>query len=153
MDWDTSVVHATVWWFEAHASSDQLGIERDLRLQELRDWTVQLSVLGQLAESRFAEIRHLGAQRESRAADAEAIAVRVKGDSGLGIEFAWGIARALQLKSERHREAAGMRGSDQLFRVRTLLVFEASLERIRGLGKHTGVGRQVAIASASGTAP
>jgi hypothetical protein len=42
----------------------QFGVQRYLRVEYLRDWTIFFGGAGELLELRFVEVRHAGAQRQ-----------------------------------------------------------------------------------------
>src|SRR5439155_26717953 len=71
----------------------------------------------------------------------------------LSAELCGRKARARQPKRQCHSEAAGMGRGDQLFRIGALLILEAGFERIRGVGEHAGIGRQMTVARPPGAAP
>src|SRR5215470_13324499 len=109
----TTISPRTCEWSNGDRSR-QLGIQRDFGVEELGDRAVLLGFPGHSGERGFVQVRHGGAQRQSRAGDAKALAFGVQSDGGLGTEFRRRIAAALQLKGERHGEAAGVGGGDQL---------------------------------------
>lgn len=108
----------------------QLRIQRDRGVEDFRDRTVLFGVAGHAGEVGFGEVRRLRAQGQRGLADAESRAVLLERDRGLGGELCRREARGLKLERQRHREASGMGGGDQLFGIGALLVLEAGLERI-----------------------
>ena len=52
-------------------SSGQLGVQCDLGIEDLGDRAVLLGVAGHPGECGFVQVRHDGAQSQSRASDAE----------------------------------------------------------------------------------
>ena len=113
---------------EPTGDSDQFGVQRDRGVENLGDWAVFLGLLGHSCKISFVEVWHLGAQSKSGPADAKSLTLWLKSDSGLCAELSGRITSPLQLKSQRHGEASGVRGSDQLFRIGALLVLEAGFE-------------------------
>src|SRR5262249_46948084 len=79
--------------------------------------------------------------------------VRIEADGRLRAELARCVSGRLQRERQRHGEATGVGGGDQLLRVGTPLVLEAGLERVGSLGQYTGVRGEVSTAGAAGTAP
>src|SRR5438093_315744 len=78
------------------AGLDQLGIQCDCGVEDLGDRAVLLGLSRHFRELGFVKVRHLGTQRESGATDAEALALRLYGDRGLGGELSRGITAGLQ---------------------------------------------------------
>src|SRR6185437_12129730 len=135
------------------SGSDELRVQGDLRLEELRYRTILLRIGRQPGERLRIEIRHLGAQRERGLADLEPLTLGLQRDRGLGGELGGRVAGPLENEGERHGEAAGVSSRDQLLRIRPLLALEAGLEGIRGRGQDTGIAGQLALARAAGAAP
>src|SRR5271166_4816061 len=129
------------------------SVQCDCGVENLGDRAVLLGIAGHPSERGLIEVRHLGAQRQSRPTDAESLTLRLKSDRSLGRELGRRKACALQLKGERHGEASGMGGGDQLFGVGAPLVLEPGPERIRGLCEHAGIGGKIAAAVAARAAP
>src|SRR6266545_1609343 len=127
-------------WLISRTSSRQLGVERYFGVEDLGDWAVLLGFPGHPGERSLVQIRHVGAQNQSRAGDAKALAFRLKRDRRLGGKLRGSVAAALELKGKCHSETAGVCGGDKLLGIGALLVLEASFERIGGLGEHTGIG-------------
>src|SRR6202048_3468787 len=73
--------------------------------EDLGDRAVLLGISRHFRELGFVQVRHLGTQSESGATNAEALALRLYGDRGLGSELSRGIAAGLQPKRKRHGEA------------------------------------------------
>src|SRR3954471_22100716 len=137
----------------AAAGSAEVPIQGDLGVEDLRHRAVLLRRPGQLLELAPVDARDLTFQRQRRLADLEALSLFLEAHGRLGRELARSEARALQLKSERHGEAARMSGRDQLLGIRALLVLEARLEGIGRVGQDARVGRERAVAVLAGTAP
>ncbi len=134
-------------------SSDQLGVQCYLGIENLGDRAVFLGVSRHCKEFGFVEIRRFGAQSQSGAGDAETLAFRFEGHCGLGGKFGRGEAGLLHPEGKRHSEAAGMRCGDQLFGVRPLLIFEASSKRVGCFCQNTGIAGKTAATGASGATP
>src|SRR5262245_24369201 len=134
-------------------SSYQFCVEGYFGVENLGNRAVLLGFAGNPGEGSFVQVRHFGAQGQRRPADAEALALRLEGDRGLGAELRRRIASALQPKGQGHGEAPSMGGSDQLFGIGAPLVLEARPERVRGLRQHAGIGGKMTAAGAAGPAP
>src|SRR5262245_38089015 len=134
-------------------SSYQFCVEGYFGVENLGNRAVLLGFAGNPGEGSFVQVRHFGAQGQRRPADAEALALRLEGDRGLGAELRGRIASALQPKGQGHGKAPGMGGSDQLFGIGAPLVLEARPERVRGLRQHAGIGGKMTAAGAAGPAP
>src|SRR6266853_2703047 len=107
------------------ACSHQLGVECYFGVEDLRDRAVLLGFLSHSGERGLVQVRHVGTQSQSRAGDAKALAFRVQSDGRLGAELRGSVAAALQLKSERHGETAGVCGGNKLLGVGALLALKA----------------------------
>src|ERR1700722_19669346 len=151
--WWLRAIAALLVWTSSIAPSDQFGVQGDRGIEHLGDRAVLLGIAGHSNKRGFVQVRHFGAQRQSRPADAETLAFGFERDRGLGGELSRGIAAGLQPERQRHGEATGMRRGDELFGVGTLLIFEPCLERIRGLCEHAGIGGKIAAAGATGAVP
>ena len=68
-------------------------------------------------------------QGKSRLADLESRAVRIQRDRSFSGEFRRVEPGSLQTERQCHCEAAGMRSSNQFFRICTFLAFKASLNK------------------------
>src|SRR5262245_1505256 len=134
-------------------ASDQLGVQSDGSVENLRDRAVLLGSPCQLEKFGFVQIRHLCPQSESGATDAETLTFRVERDHRLSGEFRRGVPSGLQPERQRHGEAASMGCGDELFWIGTLLVFEPGLKGIRRFGEHTGIGGKIAATGTTGAAP
>src|SRR5256885_5831255 len=67
--------------------SDQLGIQCDLGFEDFGDRAGLFGVLGDSGEVRLPEVRHLGAQSQSRAGDSKPLAFGLESYSGFGTEL------------------------------------------------------------------
>src|SRR3954468_15847691 len=112
--------------------SGEPGVEGDLgaRRQQARDRTVLLGALGDLLEGALVDARDVTDGLEVDPGDAEAGVVLVEVHLGGGLHGGAGEAGVRESLREGHREAAGVRGADQLLRVRPLALLEARLERV-----------------------
>src|ERR1700730_11201271 len=115
-DNSVSTILPEVWTAPRGVSSteslDQLGVQRDLGVQNLGDRAVLLGVSRHFDEFGFVHVRHLGTQSQGGATDAETLAFRFERDRGLGGELGRGKAGGLQPKCKRHGEASRMRRGD-----------------------------------------
>src|SRR6266480_5093791 len=127
-------------WLISRTSSRQLGVERYFGVEELGDRAVLLGFPRHPGERGLVQVRHVGAQNQSRAGDAKALAFRLQSDGRLGGKLGGSVAAALELKGKCHSETAGVCSGNEFLGVGTLLVLETRLERIRSLGEHTGIG-------------
>jgi hypothetical protein len=57
------------------------------------------------------------------------------------------VAGGGELAGERHREAAGVRGGDELFGIRPGAVFEARAERVLRVAENAAIGGDAAFPS------
>jgi hypothetical protein len=124
----------------------QRPLQRDLGLEQLGDRAVLLGGPRQLLEFGAIDPRHLRLQRQGRLRHLEALTLLLQRHRAFGRKLARRDAGALKLEGERHGEAAGMRGGDQLLRVRAPLVLEARLEGIGGVVEDAGIGGEPAAA-------
>src|SRR6266436_3051224 len=69
---------------------DQLGVERDLGVENLGDRTVFLGIFRHLGEFCLVHVRHLGAQGQGRTANAKSFALRLESDGRFGAELGRG---------------------------------------------------------------
>jgi hypothetical protein len=69
-----------------------------------------------------------------------------KGDCSRRLHALWFKPDFRELRGNRHRETARVRGTDELLRVRALFVLEARTEEIRGVGGHAALGGNCAAA-------
>src|SRR5260221_132914 len=129
--------------FPLRVRLDQLRVERDRGVENLGNRTVLLRLACDAGKPRIVEIRHLAAQGKGRLADPESLAFRFERDRGLGRQFSRRKARTLQAEGQRHGEASGMGRGDQFLGIGPLLVLEARLEGIGGLGEHAGLAGKV----------
>src|SRR5277367_1313135 len=134
-------------------ASDQLGVQCDRGVEDLGDRAVLLGVAGHSSKPGFVQVRHLAAQRQSRATDAESLPLGLESDRGLSIELCGRVAGGLQLKGQRHGEASGVSGGDQLFGICAFFVLEAGPEEIRRRREYTGIRGKIAAAVATRAAP
>src|SRR5579864_3464014 len=132
---------------------DKLGVQHDLGVESLGDWTVPLGVSRQIGEFCFVEVGHFGVQCQSRTADAKSFALRLKSGGRLGDEFCRSKSGTLQAKGERHSEASSMSCSDQLFGIGAFLALKARFERIKRVREHSGIGGKIAATVAARAAP
>src|SRR5258705_8872215 len=138
---------------ESQPTSNQFGVQRNRGVENFGHRTVLLGIACHSSKRSFVQVRHLGAQCESRPTDAESLAFWLKSNRCLRAELCWRIASALQLESQCHGEASGMGSSDQLFRIGPPLVLEAGPERIGSPREHPGIGGKVAAAGTARAAP
>src|SRR6266404_2847591 len=82
----------------AMGTLDELGVQHDLGVENLGDGAVLLGISGDIGEFCVVQVRHAGAQRQSRTADAESLALRFESDGCLSAELGRGKAGALQAK-------------------------------------------------------
>jgi hypothetical protein len=80
---------------------EQLGVQRDLGVEDLGDRAVFLGVFRHLREFAVVKVRHLGAQGQSRTTDAKSFTLLLEGDGRLGAELGRGKSRLLQAKRKR----------------------------------------------------
>src|SRR5262245_66207644 len=81
-------------------SSYQFCVEGYFGVENLGNRAVLLGFAGNPGEGSFVQVRHFGAQGQRRPADAEALALRLEGDRGLGAELRRRIASALKPKGQ-----------------------------------------------------
>src|SRR6266851_218507 len=109
----------------------QSRLERDRRrLESLRHRATVFGGSGLAVERAFVDIRDLRFAVQLDLGDLKAFADFVNvnrrgGVNSLGLEPA-----AAEAGRKRHRETAGVRGSDQLLRIRSLGIFESRSERV-----------------------
>src|SRR6266498_4223249 len=87
-------------WLISRTSSRQLGVERYFGVEDLGDWAVLLGFPGHPGERGLVQVRHVGAQNQSRAGDAKALAFRLQNDRRLGAQLRGSVAATLQRKSK-----------------------------------------------------
>src|SRR6478752_356510 len=134
-------------------SSNQFGVKCDLGVEDLGNRTVLLGITRHPGECGLVQVWHVGAQRQSRTCNAEALPFRFERDGRFGAELGGRVAAALQLKGQSHRKAASMRGSDQLFGVSAFLIFKAGPEGIRSFSEHSRICGKTAVAGAASATP
>src|SRR6266508_1172736 len=111
-------------WLISRTSSRQLGVERYFGVEDLGDWAVLLGFPGHPGERGLVQVRHVGAQNQSRAGDAKPLTFGLKRDRRLGGKLRGSVAAALELKGKCHSETAGVCGGDKLLGIGALLVLE-----------------------------
>src|SRR6185295_1090963 len=115
-------------------SGDKPRVERDLDAAEgLGDGAAFLGLAGGFLEGRFVVARHFGLVVEFDAGDLEALAHLLDVHLGRGGDALGREAGAAEAGRERHREAAGVRGADQLLGIGASRFLEARAERVAAL--------------------
>jgi tripartite-type tricarboxylate transporter receptor subunit TctC len=107
-------------------SAHERRIQRDLRVQQLGHGTAGLRLGGELVELRLVGARHLRLQGEMHGGDGEAVGDLVERDLGGGVHALGGELGLAEDQRQRHGEAAGMGGADQLLGIGAGLAFEAA---------------------------
>src|SRR4051812_17491997 len=134
-------------------SALERGVEADLRAgQRLGDRAVVLGGLGRLAEAVLIHARHARARRELDALDREAVALLAEADLGVGDDGLGLVPGLAQHDGERHREAARVRGADELLGIAARAVLHARLVRVRAL-ERARAQRHAAAALGDGAVP
>ena len=104
----------------------ELGIERDFGLQHLGDGTIALRIARDDGELLLADSGDLGAQRQSRTTDLEALRpVWLERHGRFSCELGRIEAGRLQRERYGHCEAAGVSRRNELLRIGSLLVLKA----------------------------
>src|SRR2546427_10557279 len=111
----------------------QLCIHRnlDVALNRLRQRTVLLRLLCGLPEGRVVDAGDLSAHFQGAARDLGRPTHRFERDGCARFDARRGMARLLETGRQRHAEATGVGGCEQLFRVRPFLTLEARPEAER----------------------
>src|SRR3954469_15239719 len=97
--------------------SAQFRLHRDFGIQQFRDRAAALGVCGGGLELLLRRARHAGLDDEVNLFDRKTLRLLFERDGCGGVVFIGGQAGVAELSRQRHRETAGMRGGDQLFRV------------------------------------
>ena len=93
---------------------DKLGVQHDLGVENLGDWTVLLGVSRQIGEFCFVEVGHFGAQRQSRTANGELsvpasrrVLSRLQANSYIGLALPNGTPKRIMpaVSSRFHKDA------------------------------------------------
>src|SRR5208282_6582143 len=117
-----------------HSSSAcQFRLQSNFGLEDLRDWTSRLGLLGKLEEIIAGKPRHLGTQMKRDCGDAPTAAFLHDRQIRLGLQALGRVSGPGEAKGQRHSEASGMGRRDQLFRIGTLATPEPRGERVGGL--------------------
>src|SRR5437868_9286453 len=103
-----------------------LSVESDFRaLEELADWAAGLGVASSLVELGLLCARNPGSGLQVHFGDSKAAVRLLQGRRRGGADIVRGEARLAQLRTESHREAGGMGGSQKLLRIRPRLIAKA----------------------------
>src|SRR5262249_29980407 len=129
--------HDRVVELHGHAlttSAGQAGVELDVDAGErLGDRAVLLGGLGLLAEGGVVDAGPVGGRGELAARGAKPAVGALEVDAGRRVDRVRGVSGALEAGGERHREATGVGGADQLLGIRSRAVLEARGERVLAL--------------------
>src|SRR5579863_1315005 len=132
----------------------QLGVEGDLGGgDQLGDRAARLGRLGGALELGLVRVGELHRDLEVRGRDREAGLDLVERDGSLRVDVLRREAHLLQLRRQRHREAAGVRGGDQLFGAGAGAGLEPLREVIRDIRKCPAGGRKRPLAGLEAPLP
>jgi hypothetical protein len=108
---------------------------------------------GQFGKFCLIDAGDLGLQGQMHRGDGKTVGHFLQRDVGLGLHVLGGELGLAKDQRQRHGEAGGVGGADQLFRVGARLAFEAAGEAIRIIAQRTALGRDRALAVLDTTLP
>ena len=119
--------------------SGKLGVNGDVSLEQLGNWTPFLGLLGDFLELTFVEVRDRCLDLEVHLGDGKASLDWLNSDRGGGFDLLGLETGRTELPGKGHGETAGMGGADQFFRVGAGFVAESFCEGITHVGKHSAL--------------
>ena len=131
----------------------QLETQSDVRLIKLRNRTSRLGVLYRRLERLLAGAGHLGLQLQMALRDRETIGQFFERDGARRLQTLRRQPRQPKLRGERHGEASGVRGGQQLLGIGPLPVFKSRPEGIGCARKHPAGRRDIAFPGLQIAAP
>src|SRR5437868_13802530 len=106
----------------------QIGCHRDFGVEKARDWTTGLGIGRRFIKCSFVAAGNARLHVEMALGDRETSVSLLERHRAFGFDALWSHAGFAQFCAERHREASGMSGGNQLFRVGPGAVFKSCAE-------------------------
>src|SRR5262249_27424923 len=122
----------------------QLGIQRDVRLEHARHRAVGLGVGGKRVELGAVDVRHAPAELEVHGGDGPVAGHLLERQRRLRRKLLRREVGAPELRGQRHGEASGVRGGNQLLGIGAGAALESRRERIRRVLERAALGGEAA---------
>src|SRR6266403_5070110 len=129
----------------AWALGFQPGGDADFCLEEFRDRTAGFGGFHSRVELRFVRPRNTRDEVEMALSDRETVGELVERNCCSRRELACRQAGVAELRGERHRETAGVRRGEELFRIGADPILKPRAERVLRLLQHTTIRRNRAL--------
>src|SRR6266851_2345014 len=129
----------------AWALGFQPGGDADFCLEEFRDRTAGFGGFHGGVELRFVRPRNTRNEVEMALSDRETVGELVERNGCSRLELACGHAGVAELRGERHRETAGVRRGEELFRIGADPILKPRAERVLRLLQHATIRRNRAL--------
>src|SRR5215472_1601570 len=118
-------------------SAFQLRVHGDLGVEDLRNRTALLCVLGCLGEFGFVTAGNLGLDLQMHSRDGKSGFELFERHRRRGVDGLRGHPSVAELRGESHSEASGVRGGNEFFRVRSRLRLKPGRKRIGSVLQHS----------------
>ena len=132
--------------FKPYSSHFNLGVQRDLRIEQARNRAANLGGVGEGENFRLVGTGNLRRHVEMRCRHGKAGLGLVERDGRGGLDGFGGEAGLAKFRRERHRETARVRCADEFLRIRAETILEPRAEGVLRFLEHAALGGEAAFA-------